>query len=149
MLFYLWPVAPISSELTATNPAVALAKADCCPIPTLLNLPEYSLKTNYNVNIGILIPFSFSFTNCSCTSCSKRMRSAARGDWRLTFPLPRRDAKPFPRAFRRPTGPNWLCGRLSTYLLKHVKNCLSSPIENINRENRRLIVKYMLFSTYQ
>jgi hypothetical protein len=60
----------------------------------------------YNVNIGILIPFSFNFTNCSCTSCSKRIRSAANGDWRLTFPLPKRDAKPLPQVFKRPTGPN-------------------------------------------
>ena len=110
-----------------------------CPITT---------ESIYSVNIGMLIPFSFNFTNCSCTSCSKRIRSAARGDWRTCFPLPKRDAKPLPQAFKRPTGPNWLCGRLFTYLLKHVKKFLSSPIGIFIKTNHRLIVYFWFFRLF-
>jgi len=113
---------------------------------TLLNLPEFTL-TSYSVNTGILNPFSFNFTNCSCTSASKRMRSAANGDWRFTFPLPKRVAKPCPNQVRLGRNPKWLCDSCVTYSLKHAGKSLSSPIGILCRENHSLIVYSMLFST--
>ena len=88
----------------------------------------------YSVNTGMLIPFSFNFTNCSCTSSSKRIRSCARGETRVTFPLPKRVAKPCLIAPKRPPDPKWLCDSCVTYSLKHVEKFLSSPIGNYHRK---------------
>lgn len=112
-------------------------------------LPVFSsLPSSYNVKIGMLIPFSFNFTNCSCTSSSKRIRSCARGETRVTFPLPKRVAKPCLKASRRLPDPKWRCGSTVINLLKHVKYLLSSPIGILPMKYGSLIVIYSLIRLF-